>query len=131
MQTAISGWNVDILYVGDWTAARESAFACRDEWTDVWRPVEYTVFKAILAGFRHEIERRMRDAERLRQRAEDDRLKSIAMRCRFYEVQGRYADGRAMTRRDCERATARDLKLTVEEVGAAVIEAEQRGLFGD
>ena len=89
------------------------------------------MFKVLVAGFRHEIERRMREADRIRERAEDGRLKAIAMRCRFYEVQGRYRDGKAMTRRDCERATARDLQLTVEQVGAAVLEAEQRGLFGE
>jgi hypothetical protein len=128
---ATTGWNIEVIYVGDWTQARESAFVLRDEWTPVWRPVEYAAFKDIIKAFRNAIDRRMREAERLRQRAEDDRLKSIAMRCRFYEVQGRYVDGTPMSRRDCERATARDLKLTVEEVGAAVLEAEQRGLFGD
>lgn len=65
--TTTVGWNVETVFVSDWTKALEESWCHRDEWYTVWRPTEYYAFKSVLGRFRHlmETKRKQREQEAL------------------------------------------------------------------
>ena len=102
------------------------------DWNADWpkgdRPVEWLSFQLLLNAKRSSIVWVIYELRALRLRyqreAHEDWLRTVLYRVRKYETEARYGSGVPLTRMDCLRCVGRDLNMSVEAVGAALIEAD-------